>query len=50
MDVGMSRFISCFRETSSNLVWMTYTICIVVVVVDIFVARRFDGHYCLLPG
>lgn len=30
-----------------GLVWMTYTICIIVDMVDIFVARRFDRHYCL---
>lgn len=34
-------------STASNLVWMTYSICIIVVIVDIFVARRFDRHFCL---
>lgn len=35
-----------FERTPSKfgLVWMTYTICIVVDMVDIFVARRFDRH------
>lgn len=49
--VELSAFISYFRQTSlkSGLVWMTYTICIVVDIVDIvdiFVARWFDRH-CL---
>lgn len=46
----MSAFISYFRrDFPQNLGWMTYSICIIVVMVDIFVARRFDRHYCLLP-
>lgn len=38
--------IHSFERTpsKSGMVWMTYTICIIVVVVDIFVARRFDRH------
>lgn len=32
------------NPSKSGLVWMTYSICIIVVMVDIFVARRFDRH------